>query len=433
MLKEQDDLIDCLSSLSIIELNNFLTHLRRGYDYLSKLVGSGILNDLLEKIKLDSEKEKIFEAHFQEKAGRIILFVNTMTTSLLGAFLGFLAFSQYRVNNIITIMILLMSLAVGAIAGYLVDKNVDKRLLIALQTQKLLKLQEKIQSEIFLKRKNLCKASKKDIINISEKIVHIDSGVGKSFADEDFLLKENLLIVRNYVQRVIVKTDDSEITKFYAENAKYLLRSIEKYTNLLFETIERKDKNLNPTSKLSSRDEFLQKLIAPCAAQKRQNSRFHEWVSKNTLDILIGFTPTILGGFASLFVFLNGFPDIYRHLHLQIFDESLFVYYKLCSFILVLIITVYFGYSYIHFNYQDYKRSLLLEESSKKILETDNKILQLVSHHTFLIRIKSFLKQLKIILPSLKFFNSLIDIEEDICPEAQKKNIAISKNVRQNI
>jgi hypothetical protein len=415
-----------LQSLKIRDLTAILKHIRLGKDHLNQALSPDEMDDLLDEGRLKKQQRENIKSDKQEKAGNIALVLNTILTSCLGAWLGFSGFTHQTLDSYITIIVIFMAIVLGALVGYLSYQFTYRQAEDATSTQKLFNIQLTVIQTIIEKRREIIRSLEKNIkilINLlldkprfnaeeanSDNVDKYDIDYLEFIAEQDSdctPLKKNIFY---HVHHLV----NEKVTTFYEETMVNQLIAIRRITIKLLSRIEhcnREEKYYPKKSTKSSVEilsdsthtSYLKTLTKSNLSPRRMVPSVRHWLKNNILTIALGLMPTLLGGFASMFVFLDGIPDIFKQFHINHHLGPHGLYYvKHLSLLLAGSLTIYYGYSHIHTNYKAFKRAKQLEHTERKIAEESEKLMHQVTILHLMIKLKYMLNQLKIIYQTVE-------------------------------
>jgi hypothetical protein len=143
---------------------------------------------------------------------------------------------------------------------------------------------------------------------------------------------------------------------------------------------------------------FLHALSEPAQFKPQRENGKLSWLRSNFLTLLVGFIPTLLGGFASMFVFLSGGITLINEFGLAWL--ALLLKNPLARFIelsLALALTFYYGFSHVYNNRKSFLRHQELKHTQGIIIKKEEKVIHLNAQVNFLRKIIYLLRHLILI------------------------------------
>jgi hypothetical protein len=168
----------------------------------------------------------------------------------------------------------------------------------------------------------------------------------------------------------------------------------------------------------TSRISFLKLLTDPAFAIPKFRTSTPSWFKGNVGSIMLGLIPTIWGGFASMFVFVGGFPNIARELGLiSVANFLIQPWARVIELMLALTVTLYFGFSSLHLSRKLFQRKQLLEKTQKEITNEETRMLEKNHKLQLLSKVKMQIQKVVSIFNVLKKIDiSLIKTNESTSP-----------------
>lgn len=394
-----------LSKLEVGDLNEILKSISLGKDKIPTLFTPRQIRDLLREVSTQKKQKNTIKSDKQEQLGKTTLIVNTIISGCLGGWLGLSAYGHINLNNILTIVIVSGSFLLGILFAALSAHNVNQQAqeslvryeilevelaFLVLITKKLdinfVKLENQINKIIsLLTKKNHLKDEFKSLKSLLLNKVCLDL-IFKNLTDRIKAIKDKNSVYQNYYERSI-----TSIKKNYLK----LQDHYKFYSNE--NTIHRKLGGLFQKSgcinKLINLDLKNPKIVPPIS----------QWIKNNRLNMLNNLMPTILGGFASLFVFMNGIPLIFSHYEVKFNIVGLSItHLKILGLITSVCLTAYYGYAQVYTDYKNFCRKRQLEIARNNLDENYIKVVRQFNLIGLLTRLKYILKRLKSIEDSLK-------------------------------
>lgn len=397
-----------LCSLRIQELNRMLKHIKLGKEHLTQYLSPTHFTELLKLGNLQDEQKEHIATDFRENTGNASVIINTIITSIFGGWLGMTGFGLFKFSPYLSIVIVITALVIGGLIGYLGYQLTRKQAQEAGINQKLYNIQIKILDLIVKKRDAAIKSTQDNITNmisslIAEKISPI--------TEDELLLyflprQKKYCILRKKINNIMKHINDKKIRQHYRATANHIYKILQKtalklqankqiideksHLSLSY-SYDAKDLLLNTALTNAS---YIRILTKPDLPVKKLIPKTHQWLRKNLLGICVGLMPTVLGTFASMFVFLNGIPAIINALDIHFSSPISTASLKYISLFIAISIPCYFGYSHLHSNYKAYRRAKQLELAENKVTEKAAKMIQQETYLHGLIKINYNLRQL---------------------------------------
>jgi hypothetical protein len=414
------NIINPLESLTYKQLNTILKHVRLGKDHLTRYLSDDDLKELLKNGDLKETQKDNLRTDIQEKTGNIVLVLNTIITSFIGGWLGLAGFSHLNLQSSITIIILFASIIVGGIVGYLSYQLTKRQANDAIFNQKLRNIEVQIINILFDKRKKSIEHAEQAICDYVNLFLEETDLPATPKNIHEILLANRNNILKNKLFSYLEFIPDPVWKKYYTQTLEKIFSSIERIAKKL-------EGNENPqSSKVAEKTEttfssgdmmlntsltnasYVKILTKPDLPAKKMVPKPPVWFKKNILAIAVGLMPTMLGGFASMFVFLDGVPNIFKEFNLSTGVDDAYIFYaKMFSLSLAVLITLYFGYSHIHTNFKAFKRTKQLEMTENVIDEKSDKLVKQTLIHYAMTKLKYRLGYLDILYQNLKFLKKL--------------------------
>lgn len=415
----------CLEDFSLPQLNILLKHLRLGYDHLKLLLTANQLEELLDWCDLSEEQKVLISATKIEKLGNMSLIINTILTSTFGAWMGLSGCVGCGLGSFkMLFAISFVAFFVSGLIGYMSLKFTQSQAKAAIQSQlihnfqlkvlKLInqKLSEKTQSVAFY-------------LNTAVSILKNQKDVSKN---ESFALNElkttqeayrwfeelNRVVQSRFEEVSFLQTNESYQRQIQQSN--YLIKkTIAKHVQFV-ESLsttkdqEKKKKRLLPTLP------FLKVLTNPSyGIPKYQSMAAKSWIQLHLPQILLGMVPTIWGGFASMFVFVGGIPNIARELQFLWVAEVLTQpFARMIEIGLAGTITCYFAFAFLYSFRKGWQRQKLLEKIEKEIGNEDAVLLENNHRLTMLYKVKAQTQRL------ISIFNVLKKVEMEVLDQVEE-------------
>lgn len=402
-----------LKDLSYLELHIMVEHLRLGLDHLKKYLEPAQLNELLQNSHLDASQKDTIAADTAEKTGNLALVINTIITSVFGAWMGLSGFIGLNMGSIVVLLVVVcIATVISGTIGYQSFMLVKTQAEQALQQQRLNNLQIKVLQLIHEKRKQNIE---KVIAYLHQTASQINSNVSNkresylpntSFNKKDEILNW-LQCLKKVIDIKIKQHSNAEIYQIYIRHLKLAMKQLRR---MLAKNLDiTKDFTDKPVGKAQQNNSsYIKVLTNPTLITPKKKPSKHAWWRVNLRAITVGLAPTILGGFASMFVFLGGAPSISNALKLYQLEALLTsIPAKIIEFAMAVCLTFYFGYSHIHTNRKSFERRQELAHTEKKIVNLEKTLIEYNVKLNLLIKVKRYLRRIKdnfVVMTKLKYF-----------------------------
>ncbi|MFC3908017.1 hypothetical protein ACFORL_02830 [Legionella dresdenensis] len=388
-----------LENLNLLELNILLGHLRLGAGHLASLLDKNQYRMLLDLSSLNREQNFKIRSNRAEKSGNIALGLNTVITSVFGAWMGFSGFAGLHLNSIsmliaITGLALFSSIVVGFLSFKLTAQNTKS----AIHNQKIYNLQINV-IELIIARKKEELSSHIKYLNNALHYIQEHSGISKDpdlnlafESGEDFSVwKEKLTAAISQKTHALYRQC---IYRFYCIRLHKIIDNIDNAIYYFLVTMPeeelKKEEAQQLFSQRSIKDDtnLLSTLLTTPTSPTLTHSK--SWFRKNMLPLLAGLIPTFFGSFASMFVFLSGGPNIAREMGMEALEQTIrSPGYRLVEFSIAIILTLYYAASFIYSNYKMYLREQEVEKAKKVIIQCEQELFDVDKKIHLLVKLKS--------------------------------------------
>lgn len=366
-------------------------HLKLGLDHLRQHLSKAELRRLLRSLSLHDKQMSNLEGSHTEIVSNLFLVLNTILTATFGAWMGYSAVLGVSLGSAwIFGSIIALAASVGALIGYVNIRITKKRSQTAIDNQKLHFLQLEILKKIEEKRKRECSEIFHELDDI---FLHLKRGT--SFEHKEFSLdltcksmkeiSDCLSDIAEMSREKLAKSGDKSRYHSCESEITEILKDMKKNAASFFRQKDSFEVIHEDSRKAHSIDPLLKKLIT---TSPKESSDIFSWIKANVQALVLGLVPTVLGGFSSLSVYWGGVPSILE----QFGKEDLFLFFtspyvRGGEFALSLLITLYFGFSFIYINRKDFQRSQELEKTNKIIVQKESSLTVLDAH---MVKLKEF-------------------------------------------
>lgn len=400
-----------LKDFDLSQLQILFKHLTLGQDHLKSLLTTRQLEDLFNWGELREEHKKQILATRVEKFGNMSLIINTILTSTFGAWMGLsgcigCGLGSYKVLTTISLLAFFVSGMIGFISLNMTQRQatlaIDKQRLLNLQLRVLQAIIDKItekanaqihylNSAIFILKTAKDSDEEKPIF----KFIKINEFY-EWFENLEATLKQRMDEVQDSSAYEFYQTQIQQncylIKKTFAKHVKYL-------ENLSL-TKQKFDRQIQIMPSLP----FLKVLTNPAYGIPRYRSMNSlPWIKRNFDQLLLGLTPTIWGGFASMFVFVGGIPNIARELgFVEVANFLIQPKSRIIEVTIALLVTSYFAFSFIYSSKKNWQRQNLLEQTQKKLSDLETISLESTHKLNILYKVKNYTQKIISIFNALK-------------------------------
>lgn len=400
-------ILDQLDFLTPAELIILEEHLKLGMSHLKQRLSESELKQILSSLPLNQKQMAKIGQSDTETSGNLSLVLNTIFTATFGAWMGYSGFWGLSLASFwVFFSIVSIAALIGALVGYQNIQFTKQQAKEAIKNETLHLLQLEILKKIDQKRREEIDAivyELNDLLSsmsggtIFEQTISVLDLVGKSkneickWAEKvETIGKEKLA---EYFNGNIPEACQDEWIELQAEFRQNLISCFEKKEELEIihsEFQEKKEKIL---------DSSLKKLIN---TSPKKSVKPLSWIRSNMRSLILGLVPTLLGGFSSISVYLGGVPLILKNFG---YDQAVAFFtnsqVKAVEFAISVLLTFYFGFSFIYTNRQVFKRYQELEKTNKIIVQRESSLTVLDAHMLKLKEVKRSAFQL------MKFFKLL--------------------------
>jgi hypothetical protein len=402
-----------LKNFNIVQLNALLKHVRLGLMHLKKILNPQELENLFERSEITPKQHKNMKADAQEKAGNISILSNTLITSILGIWLGLSGFIGLGLKSVIilTLIVIITMITCGWV-GYASFKLTAKKATDSLQQKKLHLLEIEILKELTTKH---TEELNQTIEDITSALCNLDLSLKKSLRKQHNLTKKLQNHLKNtsfyqYIERIthkyLPKSASLNVHPAVKNKIDQLLAEITalKQAELTIKASAQQKTTTKEFDK-SENNNYLKKLTTPSNIDEPIITSQHQWLKSNIIDIITGIAPTLLGSFASMFVFLTGVPEILQAFNINAkgflqHQTAIQIICISCAFLLAL----YYCYAYLHSNHKNFLRSRELKKTEKQIAEANDQLSTTVTQLNKLRQIKSIVQELAFLHLMIKTF-----------------------------
>jgi len=415
------------ANFNIQELNVLLKHLKLGISHIKKYLTDENVLKLFAAGKLTEEQSGKIKSDQKEKQGNFILTINVIFTGFLGAWLGVAGFLKIGVkeSNVLFVVTVLVAVVGSIYFGYKNFKKTEKRAHDAGNKQKILNLQLKIIRIIKNKRQNHIAK----LIDYLNDVLRKLNTVDQTIVTHDFSSKNDffnwLKQLDEYIQLELKKISDADLRHVFSKQMDILLSNLkedlDKNVGLIETQYKLEDKtadegknkeSMTPRFVLEEQGQksSISALIDPTIYIPRLEIKEKSWIEDNFYSIVSGLIPTMLGGFGSLFIYFMGLPDIAKQAGIMALNPLLEdPVVKVVALVIIILITLYFIYSFLYTNRKSFQRDQELNKTQKKINNEEADLLEIRAKMNVLIKMKRHVKNILSLFNVVRGVNTAID------------------------
>jgi hypothetical protein len=337
-------------------------HLKLGSKHILKCLSQEEWQKFYELAQLDSKTRAQLRLDKVELAGPATLALNSILTAALGGWMGFSGFIGLSLNSpILFIFILSIASLVGLALGYQNYQFTKQSAEKAIEKRRLQDIELYLLNELIKNRKREIKEKHKELIYVLNSMHIAKEDINEGLQYEKFGSDFQCIAWLSEFEKIVKKTHKDEVL----------------YHDILKEIDENKKKTkekLKFYEKIKENDFFftLQKLFDAKIDSREANP---SWFRANFKNLIIGLIPTFFGGFSSLFVYLNGVPNIAQSMGktktFYFFIDSRVKYIELS---IAALITIYFAASFIYLNRKTFKRYREVTKTDAIIIQEEGKV-----------------------------------------------------------
>jgi hypothetical protein len=351
-----------LNDLTPPELILLQKHIELGKDHLVEVLGKKGFQEILPFARPSQEAVDQIKADDAETSGNLIMAVNTIITGCFGGWMGFSAMMELNLASpIIFGTVLSLATLVGAAIGYQSFRSTKQEAIQTVQTLQLLQLEIEILQGIH-------KIRERELHEIQEDLRVAATALSPS--------KENVSIA-DWIP-AFNNTIDAQIPSYQSNPAYPFLKReiaiIKARMKKNFEEGSSEKEVAHPSDGGHNRElpSILEQLIR---SYPRRAKTSKSWISRNLRKIFSSLIPTLFGGFGSLFVYLSGSTQIARAFEY----DSLVAFLtsphaKLVKVAIAILVTLYFGFSFLYSNRKEHKRSMEIEKKRETIVKEESSL-----------------------------------------------------------
>jgi len=353
-----------LERLNEVHLLLFQKHIELGQEHLRTLLSQEGVEELCAAEEPNPEAQKRIEPNVTERAGALTLPFNGVLSATLGAWLGLNGFLGHFITSKLLFQgVIFISMGLGVLIAVLnyrgmkrgIQRRVDERMLQDIQLDIL---------DFLIGKRTIEIEEKTEEINQMLKTLHVsDVGELPFIPSNEFNNHESCLRWLEKLEQHVGKRREAENPQVYDLFAGEITALKEKIRESLGE---------KPASTKKALPPILETMIrTPLRAQKKRKS----WLGKNWKQLLSGTIPTLYGSFSSVFVYLNGAPQItaqvgWESMHAFLTHPSV----RAAEMTTAIGSTLYFAFSFVNANRKKFMRDQEIAKTQEGIVEQQGKL-----------------------------------------------------------
>lgn len=433
-----------LANLSFLELNVLLQHLRLGVDHLKKHLNQHQLNDLLDLGELKEIQQKNIKSDAAEKTGNAALLINTVITSVFGAWMGFTGFMQMKLGSLFVLYIMVaLATLISGLVGFYSFEFIKYQTKNSIVKQKINNVQLRILKTLNVKRQDDIRAL---LDQLNTTLAQLDDNkeiLNNETIKKDFSSKEAIAEWLNCLNKILAYKVESlphePIYQLYIDELALLKKRLKKVLSKNLE-IKEEEKTNSENSVLSNKrwrlkhshngQSFVKILTNPNIVSPKTDTKRAAWLKTNKLPILLSLIPTLLGCFASMFVFLSGGPNLAKEFNLPNLVTLLTSENgRIVEFSMALLLTFYYGFSSIYINRKNFARNQELEKSRKEINNEEAHLIEANAKINMLEKVKIQLRRISYLFKILNKISAYLNEQQTKLEEYKK----LSQQLKQKL
>lgn len=376
-----------LEDFSLSQLNILLKHLRLGQDHLKLLLTPKQLQELFKWCDLEEGHKKQISTNKVETFGNMSLIINTILTSTFGAWMGLSGCLECTLGSFKMLMLIsVIAFFISGLIGYISLRTTKYQALQAISNQvihqfelRVLKMiNKKIEEQqhmvaFYLHTATVILENKREESNENKNHLNLFKGTAEAYQ-----WYEKLMDLLNLRLQEVTDPKTAEIYQNQIQRISFLIKkTIAKYFNILENLIAAK-RNEKRRLQIMPTLPFLKILTtASFGFQKYRTLIPSSWFRKHFNQLIIGIIPTIWGGFASMFVFVSGIPNIARELDFVWLSVLLTTpFARVIQITLAVLITCYFAFAFLYSSRKSWQRQEFLQAIEKEIAHEEACLLE---------------------------------------------------------
>jgi hypothetical protein len=368
----------------ILNQFNFLTsaeliileqHLKLGTAHLKQHLSNSEMSQILSANPLSQADRAKMGLSGTEIIGNLLLILNTIFTATFGAWMGYFGFWEFSLGSFWVLgCIIVIAASIGAFIGFQNIKSTKKQASILINNQILKHFQLEILKKINQKRREEIEKIERGLNELFstlsqgtffEKKIFVLNLKGKSKSE----ISEWAETVKAMGKEKLEVCFDGLVPKEISEEWMEIQEELKQNAISCFEEKAEVFHFESQKAKNAVFDSFLKKLIS---ISPKVSAAPLSWITSNARSLLLGLAPTLLGGFSSLTVYLRGVPLILKNFG---YEKSVIFFTnpeaKMVEFAISVLLTCYFGFSFVYTNRKVFKRHQELEKTNKNIIQME--------------------------------------------------------------
>jgi Skp family chaperone for outer membrane proteins len=351
-----------LNELTPPELILLQKHIELGKDHLIEVLGKKGFQDFLQFGRPSQKMIDQIKTNDTETSGNLILAVNTIITGTFGGWMGFSAMMELNLASPFVFgMVLSLATLVGAAIGYQSFHYTRQAAIQTGQTLQVLQLESEILREIRKKRED-------EVHEIQAELCVAVNALSPSRAKVS--IAGWTLALNGALDEKIASYQSHPAYSFLKKEIALIKARMQKN----FEEGCSEKEVSHPRGGGHKRDlpPVIEQLIR---SYPRESKASKSWIRRNSRLIFTSLTPVLFGGFGSLFVYLGGTTQIAKAFECN----SLVAFLsspqaKSIKIAIAIVVTLYFGFSFLYGNRKNHKRSMEIEKKKEEIVNEESSL-----------------------------------------------------------
>jgi hypothetical protein len=352
-----------LEQLSDEHLLLFQKHIELGQEHLLTLLSQKGVDELCAVDEPSMAAQRRIESNVTERAGALTGPFNGVLSAVLGAWLGLDGFLGYFLNSRALFQgVIAVSVGLGVWIAMINYRKMKRDIQRRVEERTLQDIQLHILDFLIRKRATEIKQKTAELNELLKTLRVTDEEI-PPIPSTEFDSEEECLSWLEKLDCVVRKHQELENPQVYDLFAWEIAASKEKIRESLAKKPAFSCKALPPILEMLMR--------TPLRDQKKEAS----WLSKSWKQILLGTILTLYGGFSSMFVYLNGAPEITAQLGWESVHAFLTnPWVRMAEMAGAVGSTLYFAFSFINANRKGFVRDQEIAKTQKEVVQQQGKL-----------------------------------------------------------
>ncbi|MFI5334312.1 MAG: hypothetical protein ACHQT8_03995 [Chlamydiales bacterium] len=347
-----------LHKLTPTELLFLQKHIKLGKDHLETCLTKEELDSLFNLATIPHRAKEQLKTTGAEVLGQSSLVVNSILTATLGGWMGLSGFLQLDMSSKpVFYSVASSAWLLGGFIGFQSGRVRRNQSAAALDKRKLQDLEVAIIQEINRQRKEEIDLKTTELLLMLE---HLTIPVKRREIENSHDLQALALKWADALEQRVEEHPRSDFAKYFllelheAKNALSIKKAVE-------------------TEKSEDAEKFSKIADKLSRASMQPQIKLKSWLKANWSRLVVELTPTMLGGFSSLFVYMGGLPNVARAMG----NEPLVNFLsdpkvKVLQLIFAVCTTIYFGSSFLYLSRKAFKRDQEISKMQIYITREEN-------------------------------------------------------------